>query len=153
MPTTTANGIVKPASDLEPANGYGALVALADSVESLVQNAWIATYVPTVTAGSGTFTSASATSRYKKLGSVVIAKFTVTITTNGTAAGGVHLTLPVAALTTAYVGTGRGNGVSGKQLQAITVGTSALYIFNYDGTHPGANGESLEVTIVYETSA
>lgn len=153
MPTSTTHGFVKPASDLEPADMFGVSSRLADSIETVLGDAWVATFVPVVTAGSGTFTSASATSRYKQVGSTVLAKFTVTITTNGTAAAGVHLTLPLPALTTAYVGTGRGNGVSGKQLQAITVGTGAVYIFNYDGTHPGANGESLEVTIVYETSA
>jgi hypothetical protein len=112
------------------------------------------TYVPVVTSGSGAFTTVSATGRYRRIGKLVFLETTVTITTNGTAATWVGVSLPFTPLNVAGAGcvlAGRANGVSGKMLQAIAnINNPVLAIFNYDGTYPGANGESLVVSGFYE---
>ena len=55
--------------------------------------AWTA-YTPAVTALSGTFTSASATGRYKLLGKTCFISVQVNVVTAGTAAGATIVTLP-----------------------------------------------------------
>jgi hypothetical protein len=49
---------------------------------------------PTLTSNTGTFTSATVTGTYTKIGRVVIVRVRITITTNGTAAGNTQFTLP-----------------------------------------------------------
>lgn len=119
-----------------------------------VQNAaiaWTAT-TPTITSGTGTFTTVSAAGRYQQSGKKVFFTVKVTITTNGTAASYVVIPLPVAPNTsTGFAVSGRADGVSGKALQAKMVGSN-LNVFNYDGTYPGANGEILIVSGSYEAA-
>jgi hypothetical protein len=112
--------------------------------------AW-STSAPVPTAQSGAFTTASASVRYRKMGKTVYLSCTVTITTNGTAAGSVSVTLPVqpkAGIQQCIPG--RATSVSGKALIANMSGTT-MNIFNYDNTYPGANGETLVMTGVYES--
>lgn len=107
-------------------------------------------YTPTVTAQSGTFTTVSASGRYLKRHQTVQFEVTITVTTNGTAAGAVLVTLPVTTRV-AFSGAGRAAGVSSKQLQVYAAGAvSQAVIYNYDGTYPASNGEVLVVTGTYE---
>jgi len=113
------------------------------------------TYTPTVTASAGSFTSVSASGRYKKVGKTVTVTLLITITTNGTATGAVNATLPFSTHATGqYVGAGRADGVSGKALQVIAnkSGVTICTIWNYDNTYPGASGELLKVTVTYESA-
>jgi len=109
-------------------------------------------FTPTITPGSGSFTAVSATGRYRKRGKSVDFAISVTITTNGTAAGNVTATLPVSRNTTVpQAAAGRESGVTGKSLVAA-LNASNMNIFFYDNTYPGANGAVLNVTGVYEAA-
>ena len=112
------------------------------------------TYTPVITAGSGAFTTVSATGRYRIIGKLVFIQITVTITTNGTAATQVNVTLPFASVNVAgvdHVMPGRAVAVSGKMLQGIVgANSSVLAVVNYDNTYPGASGEMLALSGFYE---
>lgn len=113
--------------------------------------AW-ATYTPTLAAGTGTFTSASASGRWLQIGKILFIQVGVTITTNGSAANTVTLTLPN-SLTAAgsYAIVGRELVVAGKQLQGFTAGSSGtLTIVNYDNSYPGSSGAILAASGVVE---
>lgn len=113
--------------------------------------AW-STFVPTLSAGSGTFTSASATGRYKTLGKTTFITITITITTNGTAATYVRASLPNTSNTYCVLA-GRGTQLSGNALVGqIDPSATAVLIFNYNNTYPGASGEVLVVSGVYENT-
>jgi hypothetical protein len=120
-------------------------------VLELGTSSWTA-YTPTVTAGSGSFTAVSATGIYNQLGKTVFFQVAITITTNGTAATSVNATLPFTSVTgPIYVVAGRANAVSFKMLQGkIGSASTTVAIFNYDNTYPGASGETLIVSGVYQ---
>lgn len=112
--------------------------------------AWTA-YVPVVTSQTGAFTTVSATGKYSQVGKTVNVQVVIAITTNGTAAGFINVTLPVTQ-NGIFPYYGRANAVSGKMLQGIGDGATTMSIVNYDNTYAGANGEVLEMAGVYETS-
>jgi hypothetical protein len=106
------------------------------------------TYTPTVTAGSGTFTTVSATGKYTKIGNAWFTRILITITTNGTAATSVTASLPATASERCSV-YGRENGSSGKALAGeVQSGNSNASIVNYDNTYPGGSGVTLAVTML-----
>jgi hypothetical protein len=129
----------------------GAGRTVTDEIKA-IEGAW-KTYTPTLTASSGTLTTASAAGRYLQMGKTIHVALSVTITTNGTAAGYVRATLPVASnAALIYVLPGREN-TGGKMLQGrINAGTNQCDIFNYDNTYPGANGYQLLMAGAYEAS-
>lgn len=125
------------------------VTARAEDIPNL--DAW-GSFTPTVTAGSGTFTTVSATMNYKLIGKTCVFRAVVTITTNGTAATDVRFTLPADAVPKVGipVGVGRASAVSGKTL-LVQVFAFGL-ISNIDGTYPGATGEILNVSGTYEVA-
>ena len=129
------------------------LQAVATAVDA-AQAAWTS-YTPTIAANAGTFTTVSATGSYLAIGKTVFVRIRITITTNGTASSSVTATLPVncAATPAVCVLSGRAGGVSGYLLQGlISFSTPTIVrIFNYDNTYPGADGEILSVSGVYES--
>ena len=128
------------------------LANLADSAVD-IESAWT-TYTPVLTAQSGSFTTATVTGRYKRIGKLCIVQNRVTITTNGTAGAGVFVTAPFTAggSSQTYNGTGRENAVTGNQLTTrIADGENQIIIGKYDGAYPGANGYRLDITTIYET--
>lgn len=113
------------------------------SASTAFNGAWYS-YTPTVTANTGTFTSVSGVGAYKISGGMMDYSITVTITTNGTAAGDVEATLPKTPLGNC-TGVGRETGATGKQLQTLAVSNRET-IWYYDGTYPGANGHVLTIS-------
>lgn len=114
--------------------------------------AWTA-YTPTITASSGTFTSVAATGRYLSIGKTIHISVTITITTNGTAAGFVKATLPATVGAGNYVIAGRGNAASGNMLMGrLLASSTTLDVFNYNNSYPGNNGEVLMLSGVYESA-
>ena len=102
------------------------------------------TYTPVVTAGSGAFTLVSATGRYRRIGKLVFYQATITITTNGTAAGFISLSLPFASANVSgmrYTASGFENNSGFTITGEIPPNSSAIAIFKYDGTYPGASGD------------
>lgn len=107
------------------------------------------TWTPTITAGSGTFTTVSATGKATKVGNLYLIRVVITVTTNGTAASFVRFTLPSAA-TEGTALAGRENGNTGKALAANCVsGNSVVDVQNYDGTYPAASGSTLYISGVF----
>lgn len=116
-----------------------------------LSTAWAA-YTPTVTAGTGTFTTVSAAGRYKQIGKTVFASMRVTITNLGTAGTDVRVTLPVTAISRTFAAAGRENGVTGTILTGYVDGTQTKIVINrYDGAFIGANSYVLDVALTYET--
>ena len=130
------------------------LANLADSAVD-IESAWT-TYTPVLTAQSGSFTIATATGRYKRIGKICIVQNRITITTNGTAGAAVIVTAPftaVGSVSQTYNGTGRENAVTGNQLTTrISDGGNEIVIGKYDGAYPGANGYRLDITTIFETA-
>ena len=106
-------------------------------------------YTPTVTSVTGSFTTIAATGNYQITGNLVSFNAEITITNNGTASGGVKITLPNIA-SSSFIGVGRGTINSGKALQIVGSPSSNIaFIYNYDGTYPASNGEVLIVSGQY----
>lgn len=101
-------------------------------------------YTPTVTATSGTITTASATGEFTISGNKLWMQASATITTNGTGSGAVKITTPVAlSANSKYYVYGR-NQSTGKMLYGQ--GESGNFeVRNYDNTYPGADSNSLSV--------
>jgi hypothetical protein len=112
-------------------------------------------YTPTVTAGSGSFTSVSAVGRYKQIGKTVFFAITITITTNGTAGTNVLASLPVTAAAAAgvyHIVAGRAL-IAGNMLQgAISPSGTTIDIRLYNNAYGGASNELLAVSGSYESS-
>lgn len=114
---------------------------------------WIA-YTPTVTSHTGTITSYTVNeARYQQDGKKITCRISITITTNGTGATAIRESLP-------FVAKDGHNNFAGMEIHNTTKGLSGtLYpdsgtifiTFSNDGTYPGADGNILDGTIVYET--
>lgn len=114
--------------------------------------AWTA-YTPTITAGSGTFTTVSASGRYKLIGKTAFVSIVVGITTVGTAVGSLSVSLPVTATSSsANMGMGRENGLTGKMVQGLIAGgATSVAIFDYQNVTVNASGAQVFFSAVYET--
>jgi hypothetical protein len=107
-----------------------------------------ATWTPTITTGTGTITTSSASGGYHTIGDLTFFRVQISITTNGTGATSVKFTLPTAATQT-YVFSGRESTV-GRQLQGIVSASSnVVTVLDYDNTYPGANGNVLHIAGFY----
>ncbi len=114
-------------------------------------DAWTA-YTPTITSGSGTFTTVSGAGRYFLFGKTLFISVIVTITTNGSAAGYVNIPLPASLSTvTGAVFAGREYTLSGQMVQAFATG-SAIQCYFVDNTYPGATGATILVSGTVETA-
>lgn len=121
-------------------------------------SAWT-TYTPSLSAGSGSFTSATATGRYKTIGKTVFLHVRVNITTNGTAAGSVRVSAPfTAGGSDGSTGdgdqwplVGRESKATGIAILATLVGNSSTLVIQTNaGAYPGADGYVLQVNGSYE---
>jgi hypothetical protein len=111
------------------------------------------TYTPSISAGSGTFTSVSATARFITLGKTTFVQGDISITANGTAGSWVLVSLPNTCAN-ASSGTGRETSTHFKMLSVFTpsAGSTLAAIANYDNTYPGTDGAVLRFNFVYENS-
>lgn len=112
--------------------------------------AW-STYTPVVSSGVGTLTTVSASGRFKQIGKTVLFRFTVTITTNGTGAGSIIVSLPVGTPTVISIGHGQEVNNTGKAIVGFSSGTNMICKF-YDNTYPGSDGAGIVVNGIYETT-
>jgi hypothetical protein len=114
-------------------------------------SAWTS-FATVVTAGAGSFTSASATMTYKQIGKVLHVRGIITITTVGTANFPV-LSLPVSCLG-GFV-TGRETAVNGWAVTGnLSTGTTVLFTKYDGGTGAGAfqNGQSIQYGGTFEVA-
>lgn len=91
------------------------------------------TFTPTVTATSGTFTTVSATLKYTKIGNVLNFQTVVDITTVGTAANAILVTLPFTPANSAVI-KGREVLVVGSTCHGTIAGSALMEILKYDNT-------------------
>lgn len=115
--------------------------------------AWTA-WTPTITAGSGTFTSASGSGRYMQIGKLVLYNVTVTITTVGTGATPIF-SLPVTAQSSGgFVGAGREDALTGNMAEVKKQTATTASIFRYDNGNilSGGNGSSIISSGFYEAA-
>ena len=106
------------------------------------------TWSPTVTATSGSYTTTVKDGRYTKIGRTVIAQIYVQITTLGTAAGDMVVTLPFTV--GAFGACGVVHASTGEICRAyVTNGDTTVAIDGYTGAFVGANGTTFAGTLVY----
>ena len=163
-----AQSIVKPGvctSSTRPASPYdGQVIYETDTDKALVwdgsawdilsdMGAWT-TWTPTVTAGSGTFTTVSGTGRYIQIGKTIMGTFSITITTNGTAASDIRFTLPVTQFggLSAQLGTAFESTSTGAMCQVIGLNSTTALIVTYNYTYPGASGRTITGSFNYEAA-
>lgn len=110
-------------------------------------------WTPTVTSVTGSITTVGAVvAKYQKLGKIVNFWLSVTITTNGTGATAVEITLPSTPVRD-FAGTGYEDTAYGGLLQVRGKATGAkLVLFRYDNTYPGANGSVFTIHGSYEVA-
>ena len=115
--------------------------------------AWVS-YTPTVSATSGSFTSASATGAYIQYGKTVHWRAVLTQTTVGTASGGLLFTLPVAAKIAGAVGQGRERAVNGLQNTCYTTAdnSTTCQVQRYDNQAVIGSGFVVAVSGSYEAN-
>ena len=126
----------------------------ADSAQStglLWNNASWTSYTPTITAGSGTFTSVTASGVYTRIGKLCVFEQIITITTNGTAAGSVRASLPFTGSANTSVGAGREVNVTGKMVNG-QIETANVIWRNYDDSYPGGTGYKIIGSGSYEVA-
>jgi hypothetical protein len=133
-----------------------AIVALAEDLTlgnfGNAVGAW-PTFTPTITASSGTFTSVSGLGSFLVIGKVVMFICTITITTLGTAAGTVIMTLPFGTLKRPFACSGMDTGSSGKILEVWNAaGSSTLNIRNGDLTTACVSSGILTISGTYEAA-
>jgi hypothetical protein len=109
-------------------------------------------FTPALSSGTGTFTAATATCRYNRNGTMLWVKYEIVITTNGSAATDVRVTLPVTKVSGnwSFYGfkTTDNKALTGRVLD----GLAEVRIFLYDGTYPGADARSLYVSGLVEVN-
>lgn len=129
-----------------------AINQMADYLNAL-DAAWVS-YTPTVGAVSGSFTTlGTIVGRYKNIGANTILVYVdISITTNGTAAGGVTFTLPVTPGRTT-IGCGREVAVTGGILSVAAPTVGPANITTYNNAHPGGNGHQIIASVIYPLSA
>lgn len=127
----------------------GAATATSVNGVTINNNAWTA-FTPTITSGTGTFTSVSATGGFQVSGKTVRFSVTITVTTVGTAGQSIILPLPTGT-------TARGISYSGTDATVSKVldvqsgsGSTTATIVLYDGTNPIVAGHSYIITGQYE---
>ena len=112
-------------------------------------------YTPTLTAASGTLTTAVAYGSYIRRGNVVYIKISISITTNGTASGSVNFTLPINGVgTIGSMMVGKERAVTGNVVVGHIDGggSTSCALQTYNGGYPGGNGYSIAVSGFYEVT-
>jgi hypothetical protein len=138
----------------DPIRDAGATVFWKNDRSALSDTPWI-DYTPTITAGSGTITTKTATGKYIQRGNIVYLNIQIVITDNGT--GGLYITfsLPMqsAQNLTPSVALGRERAITGYMVSGlIDSGSATCNIQKYDGGYPGGNGYIILVSAFYQVA-
>jgi hypothetical protein len=130
----------------------------ADSTQStglLWNNTAWTSYSPTISAGSGSYTTASANGNYIRVGKLCVLRIRGLITTVGTGTNP-RFTLPFTAATLAagrFTGSIRENAATGLTGTAtIESAATTLNTFRYDNGAWAGNGYDYSITISYEVA-
>jgi hypothetical protein len=129
---------------------YGWLKADSSTATGLAwDSSGFTSYSVTVSSGSGSFTSASGSGYYKRIGKVCIVGFAVTIVTNGTAGGDVRFTLPFTGTAGNFQGVWREVQSTGACGVVSDNGTTGI-LRNFDNTYCGASTRIFSGSLTYE---
>ena len=88
-------------------------------------------YTPVLSAGSGSLTTASASGTFSISGRKAFVIVSISITTKGTATGGLHFTIPVNNIDSAVIWAGRENASTGKMLQTMYYTADKMAVLDY----------------------
>jgi hypothetical protein len=111
------------------------------------------TWTPTITSGSGTFTTVSFSGGvYTKIGNIVTCSGTIVITNAGTAASGINVTFPITAASANYSGSASEWTQTGWACSLYVATTSAFTVLKYDGSTVIATGRTIGVSITYRAA-
>jgi hypothetical protein len=163
MATMTPKSIVDAKGDLiaATANDTPARIAVgsnfaflqADSSTAtglLWDNAAFTTYTPSISAASGSFTTVSATGRYKRIGKVCFVEMVISITTNGTAGGNITASLPFSS-TGNFQGIWREGFATGNCGIISAAGANAV-LRTFTNGYPGADSYVIAGSVTYEVA-
>lgn len=109
-------------------------------------------FATTVTSQTGTITTVNTSLtyfKYKRRGSEIEISARAAITTNGTGASSVQMSMPFTMV--GGILAGRENGVSGAMLQGYSGGANLLRIATFTPAYPGANGAQCVMSGIVET--
>jgi len=123
-------------------------------VSAMSDNPWVS-FTPTISATSGTITTSSASMSYIRRGVVLYFKAQISITTNGTGAGALLMTVPIGQVGSfGTIATGLQRVPQGYMVYGFLdgAGDTTIAIKFYDDTYPGANGAVIELTGFYEVT-
>lgn len=117
------------------------------------------TYTPSLSCAAGTLTTAAAQGSYQLVGRTVKVTINVIITTNGTCAGTLRVSLPVNARNTGGNAPGSvfsmynaTTGVAGIGLLNLSFDVGKVIMNTTTGTYPGADATTLMITGSYEAA-
>lgn len=141
-----------PAAPTPTAGDNTTKLATTAFVSNLVNPGSWTSYTPTATTQSGALTAYTATGRYQKIGKTVIMQCDVNITTVGTGAGGLRVTLPFTAAAFNYAGASREILLTGKAGSANVIASgTTLDARDATGTTYAATGAEIVCSVMYET--
>lgn len=125
---------------------------IADALRAPFNTAPWTPWTPTVTAGSGAFTTASGTGRFKIVGTTVFWQAQFTITTIGTGAGCLFTLPAIAQSSSAVIGSAREAALTGLSGTAILASSSQGSIARYDNGNiaSGGSGTVIRASGSYE---
>lgn len=108
------------------------------------------TWTPTIAAAAGAGFTASGTGRYTKIGNVVTASFTFTISANGTGASYITVSAPFTNGSSLEAGSAFEYAATNKMIHVhIGSGGTTFNLSFYDGTYPGGTGYTITGKVVY----
>lgn len=111
---------------------------------------WV-TWTPTVTAQTGSITTlGTVVAKYVKKGKTVQGLIRIPITTNGTGATSLIFTTPNTMVT--FAGCNGIENATNKTIGGKLDTTTQIKLYFYDGTYPGANGNTIDAAFTYETT-
>jgi hypothetical protein len=118
----------------------------------LWNNAAFTTYTPTITAETGSFTTITThVAKYTRIGKFCAVEVDFTITTVGTGANGILVTLPFTVAHNIGGGVGREKAVAGFGVYILEAGGNAV-IRKFDGTSPIQANARIAVFFSYEVA-
>jgi hypothetical protein len=111
--------------------------------------AWTS-YTPTITSGSGSFTTVSATGKYKVFGKTCWFTVDITITTAGTAGGFIGVSLPFTQVATSLSSYGMEVNATGSMVKGLNPASGSMQITRYDNASIIGSGYVIRTTGTYE---
>jgi hypothetical protein len=133
---------------------YGFLQADSGQSTGLAWNsgAWT-TYTPTVTSGSGSYTTITVTGGYQRIGKTCTMRAYVLVTDRGTAAGNMIISLPFTGGNFRQAGSGCDQNLNGFAASVlIPLNATGAIVAKYDFTTFWTNGIGVAINATYEVA-